>query len=110
MELDTLLAQVGVAIAGGFAAEMLHWYALSRKPGGSEKYKVHTIYWVTTLAMIAFGGLMPLLYIQGSASALLCFHLGAATPIILQKLVANLPTAVAAQGPEETSMRSFFSW
>jgi len=110
MELNTLLAQIGVAIAGGFAAELLHWYALSRKPGGSKKYKVHAIYWVTTIGMIILGGLMPLLYIQGSASALLCFHLGATAPIILQKLVANLPSSVAAQGPEDTSMRSFFSW
>ena len=110
MELNTLLAQIGVALAGGFAAELLHWYALSRKPGGSEKYKVHTIYWITTLGMIILGGLMPLLYIQGSASALLCFHLGAATPIILQKLIANLTSSVAAQGPEEISLRNFFSW
>lgn len=110
MELNALLAQIGVALTGGFAAELLHWYALSRKPGGLEKYKVHSIYWITTLGMIALGGLMPLLYIQGSASALLCFHLGAATPVILQKFIANLPSSVAAQGPEEMSLRSFFSW
>lgn len=110
MELNTLTAQIGVGLAGGFAAELLHWYALSRKPGALKKYKVHAVYWLTTLGMILLGGLMPLLYIQGSASALLCFHLGAATPVIIQKLVANLPAAVATQGPEEASLRSFFSW
>ena len=53
---------------------------------------------------------MPLLYIHGSASALLCFHLGAATPVVIQKLIANLPALVATQGPQDTSLRDFFSW
>jgi hypothetical protein len=53
---------------------------------------------------------MPLLYIQGTASALLCFHLGAATPVIVQKLIANLPTAAAHQGAGEASLRNFFRW
>jgi hypothetical protein len=60
--------------------------------------------------MILLGGAMPLLYIQGSASALLCFHLGAATPIILQKLIAAAPSATSHQGPGETSLQDFFRW
>lgn len=110
MVLDTLLAQIAVALVGGAAAELLHWYALSRKSGELEKYKVQPVYWITTAGMIFLGGIMPLLYIQGSASALLCFHLGAATPVIVQKLIANLPAAVAHQGAGETSLRTFFRW
>jgi len=110
MVLESLLAQIFVALVGGAAAELLHWYALSRKPGEVEKYGVQPIYWFTTAGMVLLGGIMPLLYIQGTASALLCFHLGAATPVIVQKLIANLPTAVAHQGAGEASLRNFFRW
>jgi hypothetical protein len=111
MELDTIVAQVAVAVVGGFAVELLHWYSLSRVPGEVEKYKVHFSYWLTSLGMIVLGGIMPLLYIQGTASALLCFHLGAATPLILQKLIANLPAVVARQGVTDgATLRGFFSW
>jgi hypothetical protein len=110
MILESLLAQIAVALTGGLAAELLHWYALSRKPGAIEEYKARSIYWVTTAGMVLLGGVMPLLYIQGAASALLCFHLGAATPVIVQKLIANLPSAVAHQGAGETSLKDFFRW
>ena len=110
MVLESLLAQILIALVGGLAAELLHWYALSRKPGGVKGYKARTVYWVTTVGMVLLGGVMPVLYLQGTASALLCFHLGAATPIIVQKLVANLPTAVVHQGPGEPTLREFFRW
>lgn len=112
MNLDSLAMQVAVALAGGIAAELLHWYALSRKDGGADAFKAKPIYWVTTLGMVLLGGLMPVLYIQGSASALLCFHLGAATPVIVQKLVANLPAGVAQQNARDNraTLRSFFAW
>lgn len=110
MVLEGLFAQILVALIGGAAAELLHWYALSRKSGRIAKYKKETLYWGTTAGMVILGGLMPVLYIQGSASALLCFHLGAATPVIVQKLIANLPSVAVAQGPEGTSLREFFSW
>ena len=110
MMLETLMAQIAFALLGGVAAELLHWYALSRKSGRVAKYKKKLLYWSTTLGMILLGGIMPLLYIQGSASALLCFHLVAATPIIIQKLIANLPAAAATMGAPDTSLRDFFSW
>jgi hypothetical protein len=112
MSLDSLTMQVVVALLGGLAAELLHWYALSRKEGGADPFKAKPVYWVTTVGMVLLGGLMPVLYIQGTASALLCFHLGAATPVILQKLVANLPAGVAKQGVAENraTLRNFFSW
>lgn len=110
MVLDTLLAQIATALAGGVAAEMLHWYSLARKPGALKRYRAHAVYWVTTIGMILLGGLMPLLYVQGSASALLCFHLGAATPVIVQKLIAAAPAAVARQGARESNLVDFFRW
>lgn len=94
---------------GGVAAEVLHWYMLARQPAGAARYSAGTVYWVSTLAMIGLGALMPVLYIEGAASALLCFHLGVATPIILQKLIAALPAVVQGQGARPT-LRTFFSW
>jgi hypothetical protein len=110
MVLNTLVAQTIVSLCGAVAAETLHWYALSRKPQAFPKYAARPVYWITTIAMILFGGAMPLLYIEGSASALLCFHLGAATPVILQKLVAYAPSLVGRQGAGEISLRNFFRW
>ena len=110
MTLSSLGAQTAVAVCGGIAAEILHWYALSRKPQALPKYLSRPVYWIATVAMICLGGAMPLLYVDGSASALLCFHLGAATPIILQKLVAYAPSVVGRQGSEEVSLRNFFRW
>lgn len=110
MSVDTLLAQIAFAVLGGIAAEILHWHGLSRRPGALPKYSKAPIYWITTLGLVALGGIMPLLYINGSASALLCFHLGAATPVTLQKLIANVPKAATPLGPEQRSITDFFRW
>ena len=110
MLLDSLWSQIEIALLGGVAAELLHWYSLARKPGAIANYRLKPLYWFTTLGMILLGGVMPLLYIQGSASALLCFHLGAATPIVVQKIVAAVPAGISHQGPGDTSLRDFFRW
>ena len=110
MILDSLAAQTAVAVGGGVAAELLHWYVLARRPAAIAMYRRRPLYWIATGGMIAIGGVMPLLYIDGAASALLCFHLGAATPVIVQKLVAHGPTLTAHQGPGEASLRDFFRW
>jgi hypothetical protein len=58
--------------------------------------------------MVLLGGLMPLLYLKGTASSILCFHLGAATPILLQKMVVAAPSIVNPQGLP--GFRDFFRW
>jgi hypothetical protein len=60
--------------------------------------------------MILLGALMPVLYLNGTASALLCFHLGAATPILLQKLVAAAPSLTHRQGPGDPTLKEFYAW
>jgi hypothetical protein len=110
MVLESLLGQIAAALLGGSSAELLHWYALARKPGARAKYGARPLYWATTMGMILLGGAMPILYVQGAASALLCFHLGAATPVIVQKLIAAAPSATSHQGPAETSLQDFFRW
>jgi hypothetical protein len=98
MQVTQLWAQSFTAIIGGLACELLHWYSLSRKPAGAARFVRHPLYWATIAGMILLAGVMPILYLQGTASALLCFHLGAATPILLQKLVATAPQMVRGQG------------
>ncbi len=113
MQVTQLWAQCLVGIAGGFACELLHWYSLSRKPGGAKRFSRHAAYWATTAGMVVVAGAMPLLYLQGTASALLCFHLGAATPILLQKLVATAPQLTrgqGVQGADVPTFRQFFGW
>jgi hypothetical protein len=94
---------------GGVACELLHWYQLARQPGGAARFSGGMLYWLTTVGMIALGAVIPLLYIESTASALLCFHLGASTPLVLQKLVSALPAAVQTQG-NRPSLRAFFNW
>ncbi|MGR5320893.1 hypothetical protein [Vibrio sp. DNB22_19_1] len=111
MLIDDLVTQILIALVGGVTAELLHWYGLSRRPTNvMPRYAKKPIYWITTVGMISIGGIMPFLYIQGSASALLCFHLGAATPVILQKLVTSVPDSVVTQGDKPDSIKDFFTW
>jgi hypothetical protein len=113
MQITQLWAQTLTAILGGLACELLHWYSLSRKPSGAARFARHPVYWITTLGMILFAGAMPLLYLEGTSSALLCFHLGAATPILLQKLIASAPHLTRSQGAGGTgdpTFVQFFGW
>lgn len=103
--------QVMVAVLGGAAAETLHWWALARRGRPVARYRKQALYWSTTVVMVAFGGIMPLLYISGDASALLCFHLGAATPILLQQLIKQAPNLTTGQGPSgQSDFREFIDW
>ena len=115
MVVSELWQQAALGAGGGIGAEILHWYLLSRNPEGIAGYKTGAIYWLTTLFMVAFGAVMPILYLSGSASALLCFHLGAATPLLLQKLVSAAPAFTEEQGAlrqveAAPTLRGFLSW
>lgn len=109
MDVSALSQQVALGAAGGVAAEVLHWYSLTRRPADFKKFKAGVVYWMATLGMIGLGGLMPFLYLSGTASALLCFHLGAATPVLLQKLMSSGPSLANAQGAAP-GLRDFFRW
>jgi hypothetical protein len=91
-------------------APLVRTVAQTRRDGAIPEYRAKPLYGATTFGMIWIGGAMPILYVQGSASALLCFHLGAATPVIVQKIAANVPSPVTHQGPGEASLRDFFRW
>lgn len=110
MQLTQLWQQALFGFVGGIAAEILHWYLLARKPRGTKAYAKRALYWLTTAGMIGIGALMPVLYLSGPASALLCFHLGAATPLLLQKLISAAPHISQPQGPSDPTMWDFFEW
>jgi hypothetical protein len=109
LDLTSWWQQSLVGILGGCASELLHWYSLSRTPGKVEQFSGKIRYWVTTVGMILLGGAMPLLYLKGTTSAVLCFHLGAATPILLEKLIAASPAIANPQGGK-AGFREFFGW
>ena len=111
MILTELWQQIALAIVGGIAAELFHWYSLARQGKRVRAYAKKALYWLTTIGMILVGGVMPLLYNSGSANAALCFHLGASTPLLLAKLIGTLPAGVQTLGAdEEPGFRSFMDW
>jgi len=112
MHVSNIWAQVGFAVLGGAIAEILHWYLLSRKPEGISAYLPKPSYWIFTAVMICLGGLMPVFYLSGDASVLLCVQLGATAPIAFQKIVSTVPDVVQHQGlaPARPTLGSFISW
>lgn len=107
--MDTTAGLVGMALLGGIATEALHWYLLARRPKEIEVFRRRPLYWWTTLVMVILGGIMPLLYTV--TTPLLAFHLGMATPLILQKLAAAAPEPGVRQGAAPSAtLRRFFAW
>jgi hypothetical protein len=117
MHVANIYAQIAWAMAGGAIGEFLHWYLLSRKPGGIKPYLPDWTYWLFSVGMIVIGGLMPILYLSGDATVLLCLQLGATAPIALQKVFSAVPSIVQKQGPGDAalgskpgSFKSFLVW
>jgi hypothetical protein len=109
MILDQLWHQALMGMAGGMMLELLHWYRLTRK-FPNKQFIRSGIYWVSTVSMWGLGAVTPILYSSGSASALLCFHLGASAPLLLQKLATTTPALVTAQSSTGFSFRDFCEW
>ena len=76
-------------LAGGGFAELLGWFKLRQQtpiaPGKS--------YWIITGLMILAGGVMVVAYIGSNIvlNPLLSINVGAATPLIIGSLVAQVP-------------------
>ena len=95
-------------LAGGAVLELLHWYNIRRDPQ-IPAYARSPLYWIITVLMAIVGGGLALLYFGSQADAIVTFHVGLSTPLILQKLtttVANVPGGKGS-GP---SVVSFFTW
>jgi hypothetical protein len=94
--------------AGGAVLELLHWYNI-RRDSQFPAYARNPVYWTVTALMAVVGGGLAWLYFGSQADAIVTFHVGLSTPLILQKLtttVANVPGGKGA-GP---SIVSFFKW
>jgi hypothetical protein len=108
MPLHSTYTVFAIGAAGGAALEMLHWYAL-RRDRRLPAYATSPLYWLITLAMIALGGLIAILYFGSRAEALLAFHVGASTPLILQKLTTTVVREPGAKSLDASPM-SFLNW
>lgn len=108
MTLNSMWQVFAVGVFGGFLAELLHWWGL-RTQGVLPEYADQTLYWVVTGLLIVSGGGVATLYFGPNADGLLALHIGASTPLILQKMVSAAPERPGAKaaGP---SVRRFFRW
>lgn len=89
MTLETVWAVFLVGTLGGFALELLHWYALRRR-GRLPTYGKSPFYWMVTAGMMVLGGVVAVLYFGSRAEGILVFHVGASAPLLLQKLTTTL--------------------
>jgi hypothetical protein len=97
-----------VGLAGGAVLELLHWYNIRRDPQ-FPAYSRSPIYWAITLAMAAVGGGLASLYFGSQADAIVTFHVGLSTPLILQKLTTTMASVPGGKGAGP-SVVSFFTW
>ena len=100
-------------ILGGLGGELIHWASLYRQ-NVAAPYARKIGYWLVTVGLIATGGAMAVVYFGSSAQAIVAVHIGAATPLILQKLVALAPNPPGAKGGiaavRPVSLLHFFRW
>ena len=109
MTLDSIQAVFLVGALGAFCGELLHWYALARK-GEAPHYAGKPVYWIVTGIMILVGGATCVVHFGAAADAPVAMNVGAATPVLLQKIVGNLPQESGARGVAGPSLRGFFGW
>ena len=82
-------------IAGGVAAEALRWFRIRDElHKGVPDWARSWLYWVVTVVMIAFGGVLVGAY-ENSADVrlneLLALNIGASAPLILRSSVSQVP-------------------
>jgi hypothetical protein len=98
---------------GGVCCEALHWLNLYRKAknGNVPQYGRHWQYWLLVTIMIFIAGGMCLFYFGARAQGIAAVHVGASTPLILQKLVTTMPRASrGGGGPSLTAPWSTLQW
>jgi hypothetical protein len=97
-----------VGLAGGAVLELLHWYNIRRDPQ-LPAYAGSPFYWIITILMAVVGGGLALLYFGSQADAIVTFHVGLSTPLILQKLTTTVANVPGGKGLN-ASLVSFFTW
>ena len=88
--------EVILGLAGGVAAEMLQWFKVRKElHRGIPDWARHWPYWVITVAMVGFGGLLVFIYQASKVeiSPIIAFNIGASAPLILETLIGQVPQA-----------------
>jgi hypothetical protein len=82
-----------LGLGGGLAAEFLAVLPYRRTPVDEwPRYLRSLVYWGFAIIMIGMGGLLAyLLTTDRSVTPYLAFHTGVATPLLLERMAANLP-------------------
>ena len=87
MYLDEYWQVFLIGCLGAVAAEALHWRLIFQKePAKAPSYARNLLYWVATLVLIIFGGLLSSLQLTMPAPAIAALQIGVAGPLMLQKL------------------------
>lgn len=109
MIIEGSAAVVGIGMLGGSLLEVLHWWKLRQRSDEFPVYARRILYWIVTAAMACSGGLLAWLYFGARAEAILAFHVGLSTPLLLEKMASSLPRASGARGLP-ASIRRFLDW
>ena len=83
-------------LLGGCSAELLRWFRIrDQLHRGVPDWAKSLAYWVVTVLMILSGGALVLMYEYSGTSLTpaLAANVGAAAPLVLSSLSANLPSA-----------------
>jgi len=110
MVLDSNTAVFLTGALGAALVELLHWWGL-RQASVLPQYATRSRYWITTLALVAAGGLVALVYFGSHADGIIVLHTGAGTPLIIQKFATTIPEAPGSKAAAVgDSYRRFFTW
>jgi hypothetical protein len=79
-------------VIGGLVPELVALYRLRREPQ-LPAWTKSTIYWLITLAMIAAGGGLAVIYVKSGVNlnAFIALNVGASAPLILGTLSKEVP-------------------
>jgi hypothetical protein len=103
------------AMLGGAFLEIIHWYGLRKNPN-FPTYARKAKYWITTILVIMFGGLITVAVSLsgGKITPIIAFVLGFSAPSVPHKLAKLLPKAILLGAEEEDSqpesIRDFLSY
>ena len=109
MQLNSSLEVFVVGTFGGVLLELLHWYKL-RRDERLPDYVGSPHYWFISFAMALVGGSVALLYFGARADAILVFHTGLSTPLILEKATSTLALQPGVKGRGSREWIRFLDW
>lgn len=82
-----------MGVGGGCLPEVLKFYQM-REHGEKPKWVRTWFYWIMTAIMVILGGGVVAIYMAQGATQMnpiLALHLGAATPVLIQGVIAGKP-------------------